>query len=101
MGADLLDLKVPSWRNEIDWDNLKMQSCRWCILGQLFGRFARGDHSLRCSILWGTEDKPFGVAYGFKHEQQKDIAALNFAWLSYRPKTESPEMELADDAALA
>lgn len=42
LGMDLLDEKVPGWRDRIDLKNLNMGSCESCILGQLFNDFGLG-----------------------------------------------------------
>jgi len=36
-GIKVLDEKVPGWWRVIDLENLKMQDCTQCMLGQLFG----------------------------------------------------------------
>ncbi len=42
IGATLLDLLKPGWAEEINVETLKLDSCESCILGQLFGGYARG-----------------------------------------------------------
>ncbi len=40
-GCAWLDSVKPGWEREIDLDGLEMGSCRHCVLGQMFGDFAR------------------------------------------------------------
>ena len=35
-GAALLDAEQPGWADRIDLDELELESCRHCVLGQLF-----------------------------------------------------------------
>lgn len=45
-GIDFLDREVPGWDAEIDLDNLWLDSCSHCVLGQLFGEFRKGREAL-------------------------------------------------------
>jgi len=55
-GATLLDLIRPGWANEIDVGQLKLESGRSCVLGQLFGWYSDGVEKL-FAIRIGTPDK--------------------------------------------
>jgi hypothetical protein len=37
-GLKLLDKKMPGWADKIDLATLEMESCDWCVIGQLFGQ---------------------------------------------------------------
>jgi hypothetical protein len=41
-GAELLDERRPGWDQEINLANLKISSCRNCVLGQLYGDYHLG-----------------------------------------------------------
>ena len=45
-GAALLDEKRPGWANRIIQEDLDMTSCHDCILGQVYGDYEIGWHSL-------------------------------------------------------
>lgn len=53
-GVELLDERLPGWRNVIDQEKLDMGDCKQCILGQLFGDYERG------LILLGVSPSQFG-----------------------------------------
>jgi len=55
-GARLLDQKLPSWYRGVALDELAMQSCDRCILGQIYGSYTEGCDSL--GLDWGGQ-------YGF------------------------------------
>lgn len=58
-----LDIVKPGWENEIDIDNLNMNECTECILGQLYGNAYNDDVRRRFNIIdwassaftWDTE----------------------------------------------
>ena len=70
MGADLLDLKMPGWRDRIRVSALDMGACRRCILGQLFGVYVRGVWALRCN----------GHGYGFLATSAEESKLLPIYW---------------------
>lgn len=41
-GAQLLDRKRPGWHGRIDVDQLRMEECERCVLGQVFGEYRDG-----------------------------------------------------------
>ena len=64
-GIALLDEHLPGWQDEIDWDDLEMDTCEKCILGQIFGDYQKG---LRLLGLEGDR----GTRYGFNTEGSWD-----------------------------
>jgi len=66
-GWELLDNKVPGWRDKINKDKLRMDDERNCLLGQLFGTFRKGLAALGLDI-----GKPCAHLYGFTAQQ--DVA---------------------------
>ena len=49
-GILLLDQEIPDWRRGIDPDNLSMELCEDCILGQIYGFFDTGCAQLGLSL---------------------------------------------------
>ena len=64
-GMALLDEERPGWRDAINLDELDLQSCYKCILGQVFNEFMTG-----CSIL-GIEGEAY--SYGFDVDWQVTV----------------------------
>lgn len=54
-GIQLLDKKVPDWRQRIDKETLDLADGCNCVLGQLFGSYTKGTFELDI----------FGPNYGF------------------------------------
>ena len=50
-GIKFLDRKVPNWREKVSVRYLHMQYCDSCILGQIFGSFAKGMYKLNLSVV--------------------------------------------------
>jgi len=69
-GTELLDLRVPDWRDMIEWDRLDMQSPLHCILGQIAGRYIRGEYSLHID----------GQPYGFITQKETEKKPLQLLW---------------------
>ena len=68
-GVKLLDQEVMEWRNHIDLDDLDLDDCDICVLGQLFGDYDSGLERLGL-IDTGSEDVGYDVktsaaAHGF------------------------------------
>lgn len=40
-GAELLDKKVPGWEEKIDLNELKLDDCWDCIIGQVLGHYSK------------------------------------------------------------
>lgn len=76
-GVELLDEKVPAWRDHIRPQHLRITSASLCVLGQLYGDFGRGRDALGLRLT-DTAD------YGFMtHNTHSDhCAALQEVWLS-------------------
>jgi hypothetical protein len=45
-GAALLDERVPGWMERINLERLRLEDCRACVLGQLYGGFGAGLRAL-------------------------------------------------------
>jgi hypothetical protein len=60
-GIAYLDEHLPGWQDEIEWDELDMEHCETCIIGQLFGDYDRGMRILQL----GEKD---GRRLGFQTE---------------------------------
>ena len=72
-GAALLDQRIPGWREMIDRDALDIDSCVWCILGQLYGDFPDGVR------LLGIFDERFEL--GFVCHPGPEVNLLEESWL--------------------
>lgn len=71
-GAALLDDASPSWWNYVDDErNFDMGHERWCVLGQLYGKYRIGLNRLKIRS---------GYAYGFKAHTERGIRQLDEAW---------------------
>lgn len=49
-GIQLLDTKIPGWRELVDFDKLDLLNANMCILGQVYGDFGQGVYELE--IPW-------------------------------------------------
>lgn len=49
IGASLLDQHLPGWYNLIDTDTFHMSDVRYCVLGQCYGHYMDGVHTLKIS----------------------------------------------------
>lgn len=84
-GAALLDERCPSWRSEIKWDKLDMQSDKMDILGQLYGTFNKGMQLLLQPLIeihgdyWSVAN-----SYGFANNSFPE--GLTKAWLKHHIK---------------
>ncbi len=82
-GAILLDEEKPGWAERIDLSTLRMESCRFCILGQLYGDYVTGCNELDPDEYEQPSWDP--VEYGFdagpreRYEQDR-YARLVAAW---------------------
>lgn len=47
-GIELLDSKVPEWRERMDWDRLDMSSCSLCVGAQAY----RGQYASHWAMPW-------------------------------------------------
>ena len=69
----LLDKKAPGWARRIHLGRLKLQSCRFCVLGQLFGTYVEG---LMALGLDASEAKDLG----FERTDYWTYPRLNVRW---------------------
>lgn len=77
-GAKLLDRKRPGWAERIDLDQLRLEECDSCILGQLYGTYRNG--KLECGLAIGG-DHGFGEIF-MQMNPGPEYAALRVAWLA-------------------
>lgn len=75
-GAAFLDERVPGWRERVDPDELAIQQCDYCVLGQVFGSVADGCASL--ALYDGSVGRLQRL--GFYWYNGEGLAALNTAW---------------------
>jgi hypothetical protein len=78
-GAMLLDMEVPGWAGKINGDELDLNDCVSCVLGQIYGWYATGHGRL------GLDDTLGRAAHGFTFcgcdSKIRDWSALAAAWL--------------------
>jgi hypothetical protein len=73
-GAYLLDEQFPEWRRQINLGILNLASSSCCVLGQLYGDYARGKDNLG---LW--EDGA-GSEYGFDFPTDPAENSTTIVW---------------------
>lgn len=83
LGATLLDKHIPDWFRKINLSNLHMSSCYMCILGQLFGEYVQGLHTIESWSEFSdengrTSDK--AIDFGFEVDRGTHYNHLNDAW---------------------
>jgi hypothetical protein len=54
-GAAFLDERKPGWERKIDVERLRLEDCRACVLGQLYGSFGAGLRAL--DLHWPDPEK--------------------------------------------
>ena len=69
----LLDKQAPGWAWRIHLGRLKLQSCRRCVLGQLFGTYVEGLMAL------GLDDDR-AKDLGFERSDYWTYPRLNYRW---------------------
>lgn len=95
-GIALLDEKVPGWRERIDLNQLKMEYCFSCILGQVFGEYVFGLRQLGIATDDDSEFDPEeqAVNLGFQSNRRNgiclDYGYLNQAWKEALSEVDSP-----------
>lgn len=79
-GMKMLDeyFENGEWRERINGSTLDIQFGEWCVLGQLFGRYATGLHVLGIN----SDDAVTVVSAGFLAPRDELYPALNEAWRS-------------------
>jgi hypothetical protein len=77
-GVARLDAQYPDWAQKIDVDELRMNDCNLCILGQLYGDFNRG----LVKLVPDPEDSIDAVALGFDEPWDNEVtyAELQEEW---------------------
>lgn len=63
-GAKLLDRAQPGWEERIDTETLNIASIDRCVLGQLYGSYAKGMEKLSVSI-YDHNSMRFSINHGF------------------------------------
>jgi hypothetical protein len=76
-GAALLDQYRPGWADEIDLDELRLESGSDCVLGQLYGDYGEGRAQLR--ILDTAYSQDLGFTAGLDGPAA-DWFGLNRCW---------------------
>lgn len=83
-GIALLDEVAPGWRERVDVDRLRTESCTRCALGQVFGHYYTGIDRLAAAVTVGGTGL-VAYAYGFDirpgytpHRAEYDL--LDRAW---------------------
>jgi hypothetical protein len=70
LGAWLLDEKRPGWHNEISVEMLDMEDPWLCVLGQIYGDYARGFKAVVWPASWSPEIDAERIAMlGFNEDQ--------------------------------
>lgn len=84
-GAELLDARVPGWRERVDVQRLDLSSDTECVLGHVLGSYARGLEALGLTPAQSW-------AHGFTTYERAPsvIAALTSAWVRYLRPTLTP-----------
>jgi hypothetical protein len=76
-GAKWCDRHAPGWFAKIDTDRLLLSSCSRCVLGQLFGSYARiVDLESRISAIHSMRQHWWGRAHGFTLDHRLDVPAV-------------------------
>lgn len=68
-GIKLLDSKKPGWRDLIEVDNLSLESCDVCVLGQVFGAYETGKYELDLDN-YDTKELGFNTDYSYSELTQ-------------------------------
>lgn len=76
-GAALLDRLCPDWFRRIDLARLDMKSCTFCILGQLYGSYGKGQSPLGIQYLGGP------ASFGFDGRHGQEYGRLTEYWRIY------------------
>lgn len=99
-GARFLDQTMPDWRSMVRVETLAMQHLNTCVLGQLFGEYARGKGLL---AAWWLDNHPTGsqedlsdvdVLHGFESGGYVNYSDLHDEWL--RVIANEPECDGCD-----
>lgn len=78
-GAALLDKKYPGWAKNINCDELRIESCDKCVIGQLYDWFHVGASALNLN----GDGKDMGFAlYSRAIDGPSEANELRAAWLT-------------------
>lgn len=69
-GVDLLDERVPEWRNKVHAETLAMHDCFNCIIGQVFGLRLDGEFS---QMIRKMNVDPFEHGFDAYVDEYKDL----------------------------
>jgi len=100
-GATLLDRVRPDWFRHVDKGLLAIKSCRWCVLGQVYGDFASGMVTL-FGFNGGTTEN--AMSHGFDASNLPEITLIHRAWkeeVDARLNYGSRNAERSEDYVLA
>jgi hypothetical protein len=92
-GAALLDQRWPGWHHQVDGDRLDMEDWRADVLGQLYGTFGAGVHTLTGGQSEAEVDA-WTVAHGFDLDDL-DLRPSTGPIHAYLALTEAWRAELA------
>jgi len=68
-GVEWLDANVDDWRNKIDSETLDISDCSHCVLGQVFGGYAK---ACRYAKQDGWGDWPEELGFLLPQDQDED-----------------------------
>jgi hypothetical protein len=80
VGAALLDAEVPGWAKRIELEELDLGSPHRCVLGQLYGSYARGLSAVGLGWLRGTRDGSRERGFTAYPSEGDTFAELTAAW---------------------
>ena len=76
-GARLLDSQRPGWWSDISVEDLRLDGCTDCVLGQLFGDYMEGRVHLG---MTGVESANYGFTIPVPFNREPYWAQLTRAW---------------------
>lgn len=79
-GSEILDSVRPLWYEDVNTEDLDMQSVDNCLLGQLYGRFSEGKKEIGLTL---GASYGFAVSRGLKtsYEHRQAWKALRRLWI--------------------
>jgi hypothetical protein len=92
-GAALLDRHRPDWHQQVDGDRLDLEDWRTDVLGQLYGTFGVGVHTLTPGLSEAEVDA-WTVAHGFDLDDT-DLGLLAGPRGAYQALTDAWRDQLA------
>lgn len=85
-GAILLEEAWPTWRDEIDLDELNLSDMYNCVLGQVYGSFTAGTRALNIDSKGRDHEASYGFEVSRAEAEEDEYAAydrLTLAWVEY------------------